>query len=409
MTTQTASRPQLATAFFGVALIGVISGAWGILLPPLSEFYQVDKAVVGLLFFSSASGYFLSALSSGFLIAKLGMRWYLITGALMFIVSCLLTALKLPFAILFIIRLAQGMSSAIIEAGFNIFFAKLANSSRLLNHLHAYFGAGALVGPIAASAMLAASWGWNITFVAWGALALPLLIGLIFFYPQTRTSEASNEQSKGNGNLLAALKLPIVWIATLFLFFYVGVEVSLGSWGYTFLLENRHESEWLAGAIVSGYWLGLTFGRFVLDALSQRLGLTLSGLMYACMGGIVLGIAILWFIPGSISSVVAFCLIGTALGPIYPCTVSLLPSLVPEHVADSAMGFLIGLSVLGIAFFPWIAGTLAQFTSIWSLLPYNLGLTAIMVAFWWMVQRKRPGEQVQEEAVAAVSAHSQGV
>src|SRR5262249_13019784 len=97
---------------------------------------------------------------------------------------------------------------------------------------------------------------------------------------------------------------------------------------------------------------------------------------------------------------------GTSLGPIYPCTVSLLPSLVPDRVAESAMGFLIGLSVLGVAFFPWIAGTLAKFTSIWSLLPYNVGLTAIMFAFWWTIQRRKQGTQVQGETVAAASAHS---
>ena len=47
----------------------------------------------------------------------------------------------------------------------------------------------------------------------------------------------------------------------LFLFAYVGIEVSLGSWAFTFLTEERHEAELISGWTVSGYWLGLTVGR----------------------------------------------------------------------------------------------------------------------------------------------------
>jgi fucose permease len=163
--------------------------------------------------------------------------------------------------------------------------------------------------------------------------------------------------------------------------------VSLGSWAYTFLLENQHESDLLAGWIVSGYWLGLTLGRFILNNIAERLRLGLSGLMYSCMGGTILGILLIWLIPGAIASAIAFCLIGAFLGPIYPSTVALLPKIVPDHILASAMGFLIGLSIFGVALFPWLAGALAQYTSIWSLLPYIIGLTVIMLALWWAMRK----------------------
>jgi hypothetical protein len=52
------------------------------------------------------------------------------------------------------------------------------------------------------------------------------------------------------------------------------------------------------------------------------------------------------------------------------------------------MGFLIGLSILGVALFPWLAGTLGQYMGIWTLLPYTLALTAIMLVLWWMIQHR---------------------
>ena len=392
MTTHAASRPQLGTAFFGFVLIGVASGAWGVLLPSLSAYYNVDKSVVGLLFFASAVGYFLSALSTGFLTAKLGQRWYLVTGTATFMLCCVLLALKLPFALVLFIRLFQGMATGILEAGLNLFVAALPNNTALLNYLHAFYGVGALVGPLIASTVLAFSWGWNTAILIWTFLALPLLIGLLALF-RHQSSGAAHEGQTGEGEngLLAALKIPVVWFATLFLLFYVGVEVSLGSWGYTFLLENRHESDLLAGGIVSGYWLGLTLGRFILNNIAGRLRLGLSGLMYTCMGGIVLGILMIWLIPGVVASAVAFCLTGFSLGPIYPSTVALVPDIVPSRMVSSAIGFLVGLSILGVALFPWIAGTLAQYTGIWSLLPYSVGLTVIMLALWWTIRRGSQG------------------
>jgi len=382
----------LGTAFFGFVLIGVASGAWGVLLPSLSAYYNVDKSVVGLLFFASAVGYFLSALSTGFLTAKLGQRWYLVTGTATFMLCCVLLALKPSFALVLFIRLFQGMATGILEAGLNLFVAALPNNTALLNYLHAFYGVGALVGPLIASTILALSWGWNTAILIWTFLALPLLIGLLALF-RHQSSGAAHEGQTGEGEngLLAALKIPVVWFATLFLLFYVGVEVSLGSWGYTFLLENRHESDLLAGGIVSGYWLGLTLGRFILNNIAGRLRLGLSRLMYTCMGGIVLGILMIWLIPGVVASAVAFCLTGFSLGPIYPSTVALVPDIVPSRMVSSAIGFLVGLSILGVALFPWIAGALAQYTGIWSLLPYSVGLTVIMLALWWTIRRRSQG------------------
>ncbi len=387
MPTHSASRPQLSTAFFGFILIGVASGAWGVLLPSLSAYYHVDQTVVGLIFFASAIGYLLSALSTGLLLVKIGQRWYLVMGTALFILCCFSLALQPPFALVLLVRLLQGIATAIIEAGLNMFLAALPNKIALLNYLHAFYGAGALLGPLIASTILALSWGWNTAFFAWTLLALPLLFGLLaLFRPPSSGAAEVAQRGKGENGLRAALKIPQVWVATLFLLFYVGIEVSLGSWGYTFLLESRHENTLLAGWVVSGYWLGLTVGRFILNHLAERLRLGLSGLMYSCMGGIVLGIVMIWLIPGDVASAVAFFLIGASLGPIYPSTVGLLPNLVPTHLLSSAMGFLIGLSILGVALFPWIAGTLAQYSGIWSLLPYTLGLTVVMSALWWTMK-----------------------
>lgn len=391
-------RLQIGLAFSGLLLVGLISGAWGVLLPGLSDFYHVNKAVVGLLFFASATGYFLSALCSGFLVQKLGLRWYLIIGTTAFLLGNLVLPIKPPFPLVLMTRLLMGVGVAVIEASLNMFIAALPNNTSLLNYLHAFFGLGALIGPVVASALLNAQLDWSAAFLVWAAVTLLLLIGFVLFFRQPAKSsnrlaenvhaEERQAASPSESGLLVSLKLPIVWLATLFLFVYCGVETNLGNWSYTFLLEHRHEPELLSGWIVSSYWMGLTLGRFIFNNLAKRLRIGISGMMYCAMGGSLLGLFILAILPGLAADIVGFVLVGFCLGPLYPTIVALVPQLVPARFVDSTIGFLIGLSTLGIALFPWFAGVLAQYSSIWSLLPYTAILALVMTACWPGIARK---------------------
>ena len=246
-TASSSLRLPVSLAFFGFVLSGMNSGASGVLLPSLRTYYNVGNAIIGLLFFVSSFGYFLSALSSGPLLQRLGLRWVLLVGSITFLLGVLPFGLKLPF-----LRLVLGLSIGLLETGLNIYITALPRSSLLLNYLHAFYGVGALIGPIAASVILAFQWGWNSVYLFLGGLNLLLLIGFGALFPPVDSNASTGEaQQSPPGNLLSAtLKLPIVWLATLFLLVYVGIEVSLGNWTYSFLLENRHEGTVLAGWIV---------------------------------------------------------------------------------------------------------------------------------------------------------------
>jgi fucose permease len=400
------SRLPLGVGFFGFVLIGISGGAIGVLLPSLSKFYHVNDAVIGALFFVSSIGYCLSALSSGPLAEKLGLRWLLILGSVSFLVGALGFGLEPPFIVVMLFRLLSGLGIGLLETGLNIYITAQPRHISLLNSLHAFYGVGALIGPIFASVILAISWGWNSVYLLMCLLILPMLCGFLalstFNLPKPKSEREEQQRdelldSPTENVLRAALKLPVVWLAACFLLVYVGIEVSLGNWAFTFLLDIRHEGTVMAGWIVSGFWLGLTLGRFVLQRIAERLGMSNRDLMYACMVGIVIGVMLIWFVSSSIAAAIGFCFIGFSLGPIYPLTVALTPQLVPPRLAPSAIGFLVSLSILGLALFPWIAGILAQSTSFLSLLPYTLGLVVLMLCFWLPLVRLAPkiGHRVQ--------------
>jgi fucose permease len=377
-------RLPVGFAFFGFALIGMNGGANGVLLPSLSAFYHVGDAVIGLLFLVSSTGYFLSALSSGLLIERLELRWVLVLGTVTFLLGLLAFGLQLPFVLLLPARLLLGFGVGIIETALNIYVTAIPRHTVLLNYLHAFYGVGALVGPLGASTILALAWGWNSVYFLLVGLSLPLLFGFGTLFGSARPAPAAREDEQPiAGNVLsAALKFRIVWLAAFFLLVYVGVEVSLGNWSYSFLVDGRHQGTVLSGWIVSGYWLGLTLGRFTLSNLAERLGVGIRELMYACMTGIVIGLLLIWLLPFAATAALGFCFIGFSLGPIYPLTVAITPKLVPTRIGPSAIGLLVSVSILGLALFPWAAGVLAQAVGIWSLLPYTLVLTVVMFGAW---------------------------
>lgn len=64
----------------------------------------------------------------------------------------------------------------------------------------------------------------------------------------------------------------MTWLLALFLLGYVGAEVSLGGWVVTFMMRVRAGTPFASGLVATGFWLGLTIGRFVLGFVTPRVG-----------------------------------------------------------------------------------------------------------------------------------------
>ena len=166
-------------------------------------------------------------------------------------------------------------------------------------------------------------------------LALVLLLGFaLAFKGHTPAPRSTHE---GGNVLLFTLRLPIVWVAAFFLFAYVGIEVSLGSWAFTFLTEERHEAELISGWTVSGYWLGLTVGRLFMGKLSSKFGAR--RLILHMPGRHRVRPAHRLALAFHISSAAGLWLVGFSLGPIFPTTISLMSGFVPARLLASVVGF----------------------------------------------------------------------
>jgi fucose permease len=388
-------RARFVVAFAGFILLGISAGVSGVLLPSQISDYRIDKIIVGLQFFTFSSGYLLSGIGNGWLIRRLGERVQLSLGATVFVGTALGIGLRPSFGVFLAATVLLGFGTGILDAGLNAFISSQPGHTSLLNYLHAFFGVGALIGPQVGALLLHAGRPWPDAYLLTGLLAVPILVGLATLFP-SRLPPAPGAHA---APLTAALRTRAVWLGGAFLCLYVGIEVTVGNWGFSLLTQQRGAGTVLAGLVVSGYWFGLTLGRFLINAATSRAGIGVVGMMFTCLAGLTVATTLTWWVHDAVVGAIGFALIGFFLGPLFPTTIAVQPRLVPSQLVPTAVGLLVGASVIGGAGLPWLAGALAQELGLGSLLPYTLILSLVLVGGWWLIARRmrpraRPAAQL---------------
>ncbi|MEV0756662.1 MFS transporter [Streptosporangium sp. NPDC050280] len=411
-------RAPVVLAYATFVLAGLNAGVGGVLLPTLIGDYGVDMTTIGITFFVSSAGFMFAGSTTGPLLERLGTRLSLAVAGGLYVLATLYMASRPPFAAFVAVQLVVGYGTGVLESVLNAYLAELPSATTLLNRLHAFFGVGALLGPLLAA--------WTLTFLPWTAVwlvlalaCLPLLAGFLIAYPR-RTPDASvkpgapaselpakegtpypdvpvppagpmgSEPERG-GLLTSVLRSPAVVLASVFLAVYVGLEISVGNWGFTFLVEEHAQTGLTAGYISSGYWLGLTLGRFLISPVATRMGLTAVGMTYACLVGVTASTVLTWVAPGVVVATAGFLLLGFFLGPIFPTAMAVVPTLTTARLVPTAIGIMNGVSVIGGAALPWLTGAIGQSVGIWTLMPAVVLLALLQLALWrTIVTRMNP-------------------
>jgi fucose permease len=375
-------------SYAAFVLVGISAGVSGVLLPSQMASYGVDRATMGITFFTSSAGFVLAGISTGALIGRHGIRLTLATGGGAYVLAGLYLASRPPFPAFLAAQLITGYGTGILESALNVYLAALPGAATLLNRLHAFFGVGALLGPVLAAWIISVA-SWTVVWLVLAAAGVPLVAGFLAAYPRREapapvdaTVEATAAPVPARGGLLgAALRDRGVQLGAVMLALYVGLEISVGNWAFSYLVQTRALPAALAGYTVSGYWLGLTLGRFLIAPAAARAGLRTAGLMYSCLAGVTAAATLAWLSP-AVLACVALGLLGFFLGPIFPTTMAITPRLTQPRLVPNAIGVLNAASVIGGAALPWLAGTITQNAGMRVLLPFAIALAIAQFVIW---------------------------
>lgn len=399
-------RLPIALAYLGFVFVGVSAGVGGVLLPAQIGDYRVDKATIGVTFFAFSAGYLLAGGAAGWLVHRFGSRMALVIGGGAVTLAGAYIATRAPFPAFVSVQLALGFGIGVLESVLNVYLSALPDATTLLNRLHGFFGVGALIGP-AMAAYLLRGWPWTVVWLVLTVASGALVIGFFLSYPPgglaggdqaaardapapdppVRASSGRTGQT-GRTLLGAAVRTPAVLLGALFLAVYVGLESSVGNWGFSFVTGEYRQQAVLAGYTISGYWFGLTVGRFVISPIAKRVGLSPSGTSFVCLAGVTLCAVLIWLVPVVAVVVVFLVLLGFFLGPLFPTAMALVPVVTSARLVPTAIGVMNGVSLIGGAALPWLAGVLAQGAGLWTLFPFVVVLALWQAAIWWRLTRE---------------------
>ncbi|KAI9490062.1 major facilitator superfamily domain-containing protein [Zychaea mexicana] len=350
----------------------------------MKSWYNVNQSIVSIVFLCYAAGFAIAAVLNGLIIKKLSQSKTIAIGATSLVIGFVMLLMAPPFPVLCIFYAFVGFGVALTQSGANVVVGELPNATMTLNFLHASFGLGALIGPLIASALLQYR-PWNYTYLVLSSFAVVNLITSIFSSGTTAVSSLGDQdQQDAQRNALSqVIRYPIAYVGAFFLLVYVGIEVTIGDWAYTFLITERSHDQKFMSHLMSCYWAGITAGRLILGYVTMKLGE--KRMIYVYIAILIGMCVVFWVIPIVAVDAVALVLSGFVLGPLFPTILSVAKQSVPCHLYATTVGFLSAFGSGGSALFPYITGVLIGAVGVKAMPPLTLAMSTTIFIAWFFI------------------------
>jgi fucose permease len=371
--------------------LGLPDSLLGVAWPLIQSEYGSPFEAAGLVSMFIAGGTIVSSFASG------AVHKHLSTGKIA-LVSCLMTALALlgfafsPALIwLLLFAIPLGLGAGSVDAALNNYVANHYKAHHM-SWLHCFWGIGATMGPIIMSQFIAVQNSWRGGYFTVSMIQLALAALLFFTLPlwnrmanefhkspmdikvDQESAAVSSNKPVGKTNYLNIKGVKLSLVSFLF---YSGVEITMGLWGSSFLINVKELSASSAAQWVSLYYGGITIGRLITGFVTLKIS---NRLLIRIGQTIALAGVLLLLLPlPNIFSLIGFIMIGLGCAPIFPCMLHETPARFGKENSQAIMGYQMALAYTGSTFLPPILGVIAARTTI-GLLPFFV-LSYIIIMF----------------------------
>ncbi|KAI6106938.1 major facilitator superfamily domain-containing protein [Pisolithus croceorrhizus] len=385
---------QFATLCWTLYLSGWNDSTTGPLLPRIQRVYNVNFATVSLLFVFACIGYITGALSNLVLDGRYGFGKVIVHSflrSLFQVVAYCFESTAPPFPLFVLGYAINGVGMALQDAQANGFVASLRDNPEMkMGILHAvWFRAGAFSSPLVATQFVQKPH-WSFHYLCSLGLSLVNTILLITVFGWKTQDECLAQIGvppceKGNSErsqFRQVFALRAVHLLAFFILVYVGVEVTVGGWIVTYIIDIRGGGP-SSGYISSGFFGGLMTGRLCLLWVNRMVGERRVLFIYALLA-IGLELAV-WFVPSLVGGAIAVSMIGILLGPMYPIAMNHARRVLPRWLLTVSIGWIAGCGQAGSALLPFMTGAIASKSGIGILQPLLVSMMAFMTSIWILV------------------------
>lgn len=368
------------------ALFGTIIGGQGVLWAEVVRNLQLSKSTFGTAQLAAPLIAVVFLLIGGQLTSFAGKKRLAIVSLVLLGGSVVLLAAAGSLAGLVGSLLVAGAGAGLLELAMNggTLDWEQATQRNVMNIMHAGFSGGAVLGALAAGALLAANWSYGAILGGMALLCgLALLATLPVRYPPADKGDAAQSDLSATFRLLTSQRA-LVAMALLSGLGIVGESVA-NLWSVIYLRELG------ATAVVGGAAFALFNGAMFVGRLLNAPLVTWRGARFSLLvSGVLLILAnIVLFASGSVTvAVVAFVLLGLGVAGVVPTALTVAARLAPGN-SGAITGAIMATTYSAFIVCPPLMGIIADLVSLRAAL-LSVGLSGLAIlALAWGVERSR--------------------
>lgn len=352
-----------AAGFFGI--LGFHVGVWAVQLAPLSAGIGMNTAALGTAVTVTASAGMITLLAGGALADRLGRRPVLAIGFGGTAAAFVLFAVAGSFPALLPALVLYGLTISFADLGANAVGSAYehAHATMAMTGLHAWFSAGALTGAISSAVALRAGISYRGVYLALAAvMAAGLAAALLAPVPApSAPADTAPGRRPPRADSMRVWRIPAVLFGIALISVTFFGDGALESFLSTYLQRTLAGGVLLSGIGIGSYHLASLLGRLTATAALRRFGeqrvVLAAGLLAAA------GLLITIIVPAATEAIGGLLLVGFAIAPVVPATLSLAGRSAPGHSGQAiATATAAGYSAFIVG--PLTIGLLAQVTGL---------------------------------------------
>ena len=344
-------------AFIG---LGIPDSLFGTAWPAIYTEYGLPISLGGVITMVTFIGTTISSLLSARLIRKFGTARLTAGCTLLTALALLGFSFSHSFVVLIILAVPLGLGAGSIDTALNNYVASHYNASQM-SFLHCFYGVGVTVSPFILTLVFRNDTNWRIGYGIATIIQFAIAAIVIFSLPLWNRVRDENEISESaikSLSVIEASKIRGVKVMWLLFLCTCSIDLTVGAWSSTFLVESRGATEELAAGTITFYYLGMTSGRFLSGVLARKI----HSRTIITIGSVILGIALLMLTitNNSYIAIAALFLIGLGNGPLFPNLNYLTPEQFGEERSAALIGAQMAVANIGIVISPLLFGFLGQ-------------------------------------------------